>query len=99
MTVFIVFKAPFVYYVTEPDNNLERAEQGENSPHFASGVPKHIDAKLGHLPPQAWGAGRVGLQGFPPLHPPLKQNHLYIHENKQMNKALSHQYRSVSSHS
>lgn len=53
MTVFIVFKAPFVRYVTELDNNPERAEQGENSPHFASGVPKHIDIKLGHLPSQA----------------------------------------------
>lgn len=39
MAVFTVLKALFVYYLTELDNNLERAKQDENSPHFASGGP------------------------------------------------------------
>ena len=39
VTVFAVLKALFVYYLTELDNNLERAKQGKNSPPFASGGP------------------------------------------------------------
>ena len=39
VTEFAVLKALFVCYLTELDNNLERAKQGKNSPPFASGVP------------------------------------------------------------
>lgn len=64
-TVFIVSKAPFIHCLAELNNNPKRASQ-ENSPCFASGVPKHMDVNQ-DMHCHRCGMG-VGDPMFPPLH-------------------------------